>query len=241
MHDDNDERLRERLAALRRITVKRGATKAEAETAKRLADQLAKKLGKRRGRRTRKAPKGVLPEPPQWRRKRLWLIWLEAALAKIDWAGNLLLGVWVATRAILIVLIVLLVFGIGSDDLGKQFSDLYFVGTLILLAVGLLLVACAAVLAVAIWWLRTLPGERLRAALLGCGRHLPAGLIMILPNIVLDTAGSKGWLLGLICSFATTIVAGALIMAWYIWALPLLERKLRSIWCSPRCKFGRTT
>ena len=46
MRADRNERLHERLAALRRVTVKRGATKAEAATAKRLADQLATRLGK---------------------------------------------------------------------------------------------------------------------------------------------------------------------------------------------------
>jgi hypothetical protein len=43
-----------RLEALRRITVKRGATKAEAATAKRLADELEAKIGKKPRARRRK-------------------------------------------------------------------------------------------------------------------------------------------------------------------------------------------
>lgn len=235
MNDDSNDRLHERLAALRRVTVKRGASKAEAETAKRLADQLAKRLGKEGRRRRRRGPRVILPEPPQARRKRLWLIWLEDALIKIACAGCLLHGVWVAT---VVIVIVATLFGIGSN---KQVTDLYFARTLILLAVGLLLVVSAAVLAVVIWWLRTLPGERLRAALLGFGRHLPAGLIMIVATIgggALEWVVGKGWL-GFACYFAAVAVGGAVMTAWYDWAHPLLQRKLRSIWCSPSC--GRTT
>jgi hypothetical protein len=242
MNDDNNDRLHERLAALRRVTVKRGATKEEAETAKRLADQLAKRLGKKSRKRSRKRSRAVLPEPPQWRRKRLWLGWLEAALEKIAWAGMLLHGLWVASLVVLIVMLVVFVF--GGVDMGKQFSDFWLTRSLILIAAALLLMVCAGVLAVAAWWLRTLPGERLRSAVLWLGRHLTAGLIAIaaiIAGVALDRSLGEGWL-GYICfSFVIMPAACALVFVWYVWAHPLLERKLRSIWRGPSCKFGRTT
>lgn len=162
MQGDSDERLRERLAALRRITVKRGATKAEAATAKRLADQLAARLGKRPRRGRRKGPKVALPEPSRYRRKRLWLFWLEAGLEKIVWAIVLLKIFWVATLPIAIGLLVF-----AHDDLRKQVENLYFARALLLMAGGLVLGGVGAALATVVWWLRTLPGERLRGAVLG--------------------------------------------------------------------------
>jgi hypothetical protein len=53
------------------------------------------------------------------------------------------------------------------------------------------------VLAVAAWWLRTLPGERLRGVLFWVGRHLPAGLIAtpaMIAGEVLDKSLGRGWL-----------------------------------------------
>jgi hypothetical protein len=236
MQGDSDERLRERLAALRRVTVKRGATRAEAATAKRLADQLAARLGKRPSRRRRKGPQVALPEPPGWRRKRLWLLWLEAALDKIAWAASILHGFWIASLAILIIVPVL--FGLET---AIRFSALYLARGLILIAVALLLGLAAMLLAVAAWWLRTLPGERLRATVLWTVGVLPFGLITIIwviATVTFDAVMGKGLMIE-ICSLAISVPAAALGLAWYHWGHPVLQRKLGSIWCDPRCKFGR--
>jgi hypothetical protein len=122
----------------------------------------------------------------------LWLSWLEVALAKIAWAGDLLHEIWVATLAILVVL---LVFGIANNDLAKQISVLSLARVLILPAVGLLLMVCAGILAVAIWWLRTLPGERLRSAVLWVAGMLPfvmITIIWVIASTTLDTVMGKG-------------------------------------------------
>ena len=179
--------------------------------------------------RRRRGPKAVLPEPLQARRKRLWLFWLEAASEKIAWAGMLLHGLWVASLAVLIVM--LLVFVIGSVDMGKQFSDFLLTRALLLIAAALLLMACAGVLAVAAWWLRTLPGERLRGAVLWLGGTLPIILIMIVATIVsktLDRALGGGLLSWFCCLVIMPATALALSVAWYHWGHPVLERKLRA-------------
>ena len=98
----------ERLAALRRITVKRGATKAEAATAKRLADELEAKFGKKPRARRRYGHAAALPEPPAARWRRQWVLWLELALHKIEVAGLWVHGVWALS---LICLVLVSVFG----------------------------------------------------------------------------------------------------------------------------------
>ena len=94
-----------RLAALRRITVKRGATKAEAATAKRLADALEAKVGEGRTRRSRRKAKMALPEPPAERKRRVWGIRLDLAYEKTCWIYPVVLALFLVLSAPLAVMI----------------------------------------------------------------------------------------------------------------------------------------
>src|SRR5262245_39382102 len=105
----------ERLEALRRITVKRGATKAEAATARRLANALQAKIGKRSRTRGREAEPIPLPEPSWARKRRIWGNRLDGAL---DWAG------WLSMMAMpfLLVLFVLPTVVIVLDFLARYLT-----------------------------------------------------------------------------------------------------------------------
>src|SRR5215467_11360704 len=72
------------LDALRRLAKDRAATPAEKATARRLAMALVAKIGNRPRRGRRKDHGAALPEPPTARRRRLWIVWLEGALNKIE-------------------------------------------------------------------------------------------------------------------------------------------------------------
>jgi hypothetical protein len=211
----------ERLAALRRITVKRGATKAEAATAKRLADELAAKIGKKPRARRRKGQTAALPEPPAARWRRLWLVWLEAALHKIAVAGHCLHGVWALS---LICLVLVSVF--GSHALQRQVRDIYFVRTLGLLGAGLAIMAIAGLLAFAIWWLRTWRNERLRSAVIFLSEHVPE-FAMVAACIGLSIYLEDHWKCPWLLAYATTMaVMFAILFPWIRWAYPAIERAL---------------
>jgi hypothetical protein len=161
------------LDALRRLAKDRAATPAEKATARRLAIALAAKIGTRPRRGRRKGHSTALPEPPAARRRRLWIVSLEGALNKIEVVGWWLHGIWIVS---IIVLGPLLVF--GNDAVRQQVIDVYVVRTLGLVAVALVMVAIAGFLTCVAWWLRTMPGERLRAALAWSAKTLPPITIM---------------------------------------------------------------
>src|SRR5215510_16547270 len=96
------------LDALWRLAKDRAATPVEKATARRFAEALAAKIGNRFRQGQRKSHGTALPEPPTARRRRLWIVWLEGALNKIEVAGWWLHGIWIAS---IIVLGPLLVFG----------------------------------------------------------------------------------------------------------------------------------
>jgi len=156
------------LDALRRLAKDRAATPAEKATARRLAMALAAKIGNRprRGRRTGHG--AALPEPPAARRRRLWIVWLEGALNKIEVAGWWLHGIWIVS---IVVLGPLLVF--GSDAVRQQVFDVYLVRSLGLVGAALVMATVAGLLTFVAWWLRTLPGERLRSAHAWSAKTLP--------------------------------------------------------------------
>src|SRR5262245_4832778 len=110
------------LDALRRLANDRAATPAEKATARSLAKALVSKIGNRPRRGRRKGHGAALPEPPAARRRRLWIVWLEGALHKIEVAGWWLHGIWIVS---IIMLGPLLVF--GSDAVRQQVSDIYLV------------------------------------------------------------------------------------------------------------------
>src|SRR5262249_20532378 len=115
------------LDALRRLAKDRAATPAEKATARRLGRAVAAKIGNRPRRGRRKGHGAALPEPPAARRRRLWIVWLEGALNKIEVAGWWLHGIWIVS---IVVLGPLLVF--GSDAVRQQVSDVYLVRSLML-------------------------------------------------------------------------------------------------------------
>jgi hypothetical protein len=212
----------ERLAALRRITVKRGATKAEAATAKRLADKLAAKIGKKPRARRRKGQAAALPEPPAARWRRLWLVWLEAALHKIAVAGHWVHGIWIVS-----IIGMLLIFVFGSDTLRREASDIYIVRTLGLLGAGLALMTIAGLLAFAIWWLRTWRSERLRSAVIFLSEHVPE-FAMVAACIGLSIYLENHWKCPWLLAYATTLaVMAAFGIPWWRWGYPAIERALQ--------------
>jgi len=156
------------LDALRRLTKNRAATPAEKATARRLAMALAAKIGNRPRRGRRKGHGAALPEPPAARRRRLWIVWLEGALNKIEVAGWWLHGIWIVS---IVVLGPLLVF--GSDAVRQQVFDVYLVRSLGLVGAALVMATVAGLLTFVAWWLRTLPGERLRSAHAWSAKTLP--------------------------------------------------------------------
>jgi hypothetical protein len=87
----------------------------------------------------------------------LWLVWLEGALHKIDVVGWWLHFIWIVS---IVVLGPLLVF--GSDVVRQHVSDVYLVRSLGLGGAALVMATVAGRFTFVTWWLRTLPGERLR-------------------------------------------------------------------------------
>jgi hypothetical protein len=169
----------ERLAALRRPTVKRGATKADAETARRLAADLEKKLGPKgsRERQARGRPKAALPEPPDARFRRIFTV-------RAEWATGMA-GVGMTALGVLYfgstwVMLGLLGFDKATgSDLDGLAADWFLKIKLALMGFmviwGLLILAPLIFLA---WFLRTPAGARLKGAIAWIAEHVPFFAIM---------------------------------------------------------------
>jgi hypothetical protein len=164
----------ERLAALRRITVKRGATKAEAETAKRLADELEAKIGKKPRARRRKGQTAALPEPPAARKKRLWGIWLDWALERTDWLC--LVG---AALFYLLTPALILTDMFGGKAMEREVESLILSKLGLGVLQGLFVVLVILPITFARWWLKTEAGTRLGKAWSWVIENLPMGFLMI--------------------------------------------------------------
>lgn len=155
-----------RLAALRRITVKRGATKAEAATAKRLADALEAKVGKAHTPQSRPKAKEALPEPSAARRRRIWGIRLDWASEKSCWIYLIGYASFFVISAPLALIILAFLLNLGDPHALED----WMLRLMILKYGTLAAVVCFAILmgapiTFASWWLRTMPGERLGRAL----------------------------------------------------------------------------
>jgi hypothetical protein len=146
-----------------------------------------------------------------WRR-RLWIVWLEGALNKIELAGWWLHGIWIVS---IIVLGPLLVF--GSDVVQQQVSDVYLVRSLGLVGAALVLATVAGLFTFVAWWLRTLPGERLRSAHASAKTLPPIGIMgaAITTGAMIEhrVTGSS-----VLVQCATTVV-GMLLIGAYHWCL----------------------
>jgi hypothetical protein len=210
-----------RLDALRRLAKDRAATPAEKATARRMAKALAEKIGKRPRRSRRKGHAPALPEPPAARWRRIWLVWLEAALHKIAVAGAWLHVVWIAS---LVGMVLISVF--GSDALQRQMRDIYFVRTLGLLGAGLATMAIAGLLAFSAWWLRTWRNERLRSALIFLAEHVP-WFAMTIAGIGLWIYLEDHFKWPALLAYATTMaVMFAISFPWWRVVYPAIERAL---------------
>jgi hypothetical protein len=164
----------ERLAALRRITVKRGATKAKAAMAKRLADELEAKIGNKPRSRQRTGQTAALPEPPAARKKRLWGIWLDWALQRADRLYMVALGLYFLLTPVLVLTDVF-----GGKAMERQLDRLMLAkfGLMVLLALFAILVIVP--ITFARWWLRTDAGARLGKAWSWAVENAPIGLLVI--------------------------------------------------------------
>ena len=214
----------ERLAALRRITVKRGATKAEAATAKRLADELEAKIGKKPRARRRKGQTTALPEPPAGRWRRIWGNRLDGALGWAEWLHMM-------TLPLLLVLLFLPTAVIAIDFLtGHKFIPEEQILTVFLIKYGVLsaLTVLAGIILGPIifarWWIRTWHGERLRPALIFLIEHMPEFAIMA------ACIGLSAYLEDRL-KWPTLLALAAKMFAigipWWRWAHPAIEGALR--------------
>jgi hypothetical protein len=212
----------DRLDALRRLAKDRAATPAEKAAARRFAKALAAKIGKRPRRGRRRGPSAALPEPPAARWRRLWLVWLEAALHKIAVAGHWLHGIWALS-----IICLLLVSVFGSDAVQRQAGDVYLMRTLGLLAAGFALAAIAGLLVFAAWWLKTWRSERLRPALIFVTEHVFGfGILAACIGLSIHLEDSLKWPMWLV--LATTWAAMFVIgIPWWRWGYPAIERALR--------------
>jgi hypothetical protein len=210
-----------RLDALRRLAKDRAATPAEKATARRLARALAAKIGNRPRHSRRKASGAALPEPPAARWRRFWVLWLEAALQKIEVAGSWVHVIWIAS---LIGLVLMFVF--GTEAVRRQAGEVLVVRTFGLLAVVLLVVPITCFLKLLAWWLKTWRDERLRPALVFLSRHvlwlgMAAGAIAT--NVYLENHLKWPMLL----AYAAAMVAMyAICIPWWLWAYPAIERTI---------------
>jgi hypothetical protein len=210
-----------RLDALRRMAKDRAATPAEKATARRLAKALAEKIGKRPRRSRRKVQGPALPEPPAARWRRLWILWLEAALHKIAVAGSWLHGFWIVS---IIGLTLVLVF--GSEAVRRLAFDVYFVRTLALFAVALVIVVATALFTFISWWLKTWRGERLRPALVFLNKHVPWFVVMAVCiglSAYLEHRLKWPSLLAYAASWPVMLAVG---IPWLRWLYPPIERAL---------------
>ena len=100
-------------------------------------------------------------------------MWLEGALHKIEVAGWWPHGIWIVSAVVLGPLLV-----VGSDALRQQVSDVYLVRCLGLVGAALALATVAGLFTFVTWWMRSLPGERLRSARAWSAKTLPPIAIM---------------------------------------------------------------
>jgi hypothetical protein len=175
----------ERIIALGNITVARGATPAEARTAKKLAKELRVKhglMGKRLKKTALRQGGGGLPEPPRTRRKRIAAWWAELGAA----ATGVMLGGLVALR--LITLLALLGLCIGLDLAGHHETRRYVNEWLGVVMFGgaIALVGLAAVffwpLVFATWFLRTPVGWRLKGIAAFALENAPFLVMLVVPT-----------------------------------------------------------
>jgi hypothetical protein len=216
----------ERLAAFRRITVKRGATKAEAATAKRLADELEAKIGKKPRARRRKGQTTALPEPPAGRWRLIWGNRLDGALGWAEWLHML-------TTPLLLVLLFLPTAVIAIDFLtGHKFIPEDQILTVFLIKYGVLsaLTVLAGIILGPIifarWWIRSWHSERLRPVLIFLIEHVPEFAIMaacIGLSAYLEDRLKWPTLLALAATFAVMFALG---FPWWRWVYPAIERTL---------------
>jgi hypothetical protein len=145
-----------RLEALRRITVKRGATKAEAATAKRLAEELEAKLEKKhRGHRC-EGQTAALPEPPAARKKRLWSVWLDWTLQRAHRLYRIALALYFLLTPVLLLTDVF-----GGNAMERQLDSLMLVKFGLMVLLGPFAILVIVPITFARWWLRTEPDTRL--------------------------------------------------------------------------------
>ena len=209
------------LDALRRMAKDRATTPAEKATARRLAKALAAKIGKRPRRSRRKGNGPALPEPPAARWRRVWVVWLEAALDRIAIAGWWLHVAWIVS-----IIVLVLMFVTPSDSMRQQAGGFYLVRTLVLVAAALIMMISGGLFAFAAWWLKTWRSERLRPALLFLSQGVPwlammaasMGLIMYLENRLRWPS--------LVATAAACVVPFAIIAPWYRLAHPTIVRVL---------------
>jgi hypothetical protein len=210
-----------RLDALRRLAKDRAATPAEKATARRLAKALAAKIGKRPRRSRRKGHDLALPEPPAARWRRLWVLWLEAALHKIALAERWVHWIRMVSLACMVLIVVL-----GGEAVRQQTSEVYIVQILGLVGVALLLVATTALLTFGLWWLKTWRNERLRPALVFLTRHVPwfeVAALALAANVYLER--HLKW--PMLFAFAAAMVAMYVIgIPWWRWLYPPIERAI---------------
>ena len=223
-----------RLAALRRLTVERGATKAEAATAKRLADALEAKVGTGQTRQPRRKAKMVLPEPPAARTRRVWGIRLDLAIDKACWVFEIACTLFVGLTALLLLMMLTTLFGLDhSRALQHQIVQLFFYKYVILAVVSCFAIVIGGPIAFASWWLSTTRGERLGPSLAFIGAIAPPALIGIATFIALgqlERAFSSSNPLIFLSLFG---MAYLLISAWIRWVHPGIER-----WLNANFKMG---
>jgi hypothetical protein len=216
------------LDALRRLAKDRAATPAEKATARRLAKVLAAKIGKRPRRSRRKGHGPALPEPPAARWRRVWVVWLEAALNKIAVAGEWVYWFWIAS---LIVIGPAVIIGVGTDFMRQQVGYIYLVRSLGLVAVALVMMAIAGGLAFAAWWLITWRGERLRPALVSLTKTVPwfatVCLVAYLDHrfkpILARLAVTPAVMTNLALLAVSSAVMVTIFIPWWRWSIPRLS------------------
>jgi hypothetical protein len=168
----------ERLQALRRITLKRGATKAEVATAKRLADELEAKIEKKPRARRRNGQTVALPEPPAARKKRLWGIRLDWALEKADRLYMVAIGLYFLFTPVLVLTDVF-----GGKAMERQVDSLMWAKLGLMVLLGLFFILVIVPITFARWWLRTRAGTRLGKAWSWVVENAPIGFLIIAMGI----------------------------------------------------------
>ena len=176
----------ERIAALRRVTTRRGATRAEADTARRLADQLERKHGlkpaRSRTRRQKAASRPVLPELADARIRRRVGLWLGAAIDRVElWGAALLVAYFSLTPILLLAIFDPWTTKATHDRVLEWLLYGKLALGLLLALLGLLVLAP---LTFARWWLRTPPRSRLREATARVIEWVP---VLAVPMVVVPT------------------------------------------------------